>query len=331
MGGVGFARSATAHRGKPCGGRGGKGGDVYFKLDANKSSLNATASTARAESGMRGNTNLMDGKSGTDLYIPVPMGTCIVPCSAEIVEGRTKFIAEPIEAHVELTASKNLYLAARGGAGGKGNFSLGLNNNECEKGKIGETKRYILDLKTIADVGLVGAPNAGKSSFLSAVSNAHPKVAPYPFTTLNPFIGVVQFDDYSQFTVADIPGLIKGAHKNVGLGHAFLKHIMKSSIIGYVIDASLDEPWNDLQDLMSELEMFSPDLIKKRSFIIANKIDKGEKVVKNAAVLQLMFPALNIFPISAKHRIGIRQITNFLKTFICQSSNDTSTGCNLQL
>lgn len=320
-GGVGFFRSATTARGRPCGGNGGKGGDVWFRWDPGKNSLNSTPPVVRAENGKRGGTKNMLGKAGSDHVIEIPSGTSIIPCEIDTTNQKKRFIPIPNEPALELNEKTVQFMAARGGRGGKGNYALGLNNHEVEEGRIGQSKYFILDLKTIADVGLVGTPNAGKSSFLCAVSNAHPKVAPYPFTTLNPFVGVVQFPDFSQFTIADIPGLIKGAHQNIGLGHAFLKHIVKSNFIGYVIDASLSEPWNDLNDLRYELEMFDSTLINKKSFIIANKIDKGEKVFENVQQLQTRFPDMKVFPISARYSLGVTLVTNYLRSIICPPLN----------
>ncbi|CAG8637686.1 6032_t:CDS:2, partial [Acaulospora colombiana] len=192
--------------------------------------------------------------------------------------------------YLDLSVPDVQNIVASGGEGGKGNPHFVTNANRsptfASRGKEGQ-KRYLeLEVKTIADVGLVGLPNAGKSTFLSAVSNAHPKVAPYPFTTLNPFIGTVDFADRFQLTVADIPGLIKDAHKNVGLGHSFLRHIERSKVLVYVVDLTSDEPWEDLGVLMRELEQYKEGLTKKPSLLIANKADVTGKAKKNLPLLQ---------------------------------------------
>lgn len=194
---------------------------------------------------------------------------------------------------------------------------MGQNNHEHEKGGLGEERLFALDLKTIADVGLVGLPNAGKSSFLASVSNAHPKIAPYPFTTLNPYVGTIQYPDSSSITVADIPGLIRGAHMNIGLGHQFLKHVVKSRVLAFVIDFSRPDPMEDYGTLCHELNMFKAGLADRCRLIIANKIDLlAEKDSVIESVQTQLPPTIQIAPVSARLRLGITEATHELKQII---------------
>lgn len=215
-------------------------------------------------------------------------------------------------------------IVARGGRGGRGNFSYGMNNHSCELGQAGEERVIEIDLKTIADVGLVGYPNAGKSSFLSAVSNAHPKIAPYPFTTLNPYVGIIEFKDGGRISVADIPGIIEGAHDNKGLGHKFLKHIVKARILALVVDFAKNEPWNDVKILLNELERFQSGLGQKCSLIIANKADLIDapvllsriSITKELLYNDDILEKVEILPISALHGLAITRVTNHLRQLV---------------
>ncbi|RHZ82255.1 hypothetical protein Glove_110g68 [Diversispora epigaea] len=192
--------------------------------------------------------------------------------------------------NLDLSMSYTQYIVAHGGEGGKGNPHFATNVNRsptyASQGQPGEIRYLELEVKTIADVGLVGLPNAGKSTFLTAVSNAHPKIAPYPFTTLNPYIGTVDYFDRYQITIADIPGLIKGAHKNIGLGHSFLRHVERSKVLVYVIDLVTNEPWEDWKTLINELEQYNEGLTRRPSLIVANKADVTEKAKKNLKLLE---------------------------------------------
>lgn len=228
--------------------------------------------------------------------------------------------------NLDLSVPNAQYVVARGGLGGKGNPHFLTNANRspkyATKGQEGQVKYLELELKTIADAGLVGLPNAGKSTFLTAVSNAHPKVAPYPFTTLNPYIGTVDYSDRFQLTVADIPGLIQGAHKNVGLGHSFLRHIERSKVLVYVVDLSGNQPWNDWNILQNELEQYHSGLTKRPSLIVANKADITEKAKKNLPIFEAkvreMFKEQEIIivPVSAKYKKNIVKITTLLRQIV---------------
>ena len=251
----------------------------------------------------------------------------------------------------DMTEPKSEITVAAGTKGGKGNLAFFTSTNKAPRQRtFGDPPKpayLFLEIKTLADVGLVGFPNAGKSSFLKAVTNAHPKIAPYPFTTLNPyigkwfldtlcpflltdtpfplnflFLGTVEFRDFYQMTVADIPGLVKGAHKNLGLGHTFLRHIERSGALPYVIiilggilegAKTPREPWQDLEDLRYELEQFKPGLTQLPSVVVANKMDGNEELaMKNLEILQSKTD-LKIFPISAKKEQNIVAVTSYLR------------------
>lgn len=226
--------------------------------------------------------------------------------------------------HVDLLEPGQEVVLCRGGAGGYGNPHFLTNENRSPKfatrGRKGEERAFELELKTIADLGLVGLPNAGKSTLLGAISNAHPKQADYPFTTLHPFVGTVDYADRFQLTVADIPGLIKGAHKNIGLGHAFLRHVERAKILAYVIDLSNPAPWDDLQTLQDELEAYRAGLAKERaSLIVANKADQVQRRAKeNLAELQARYPDIPIVPVSARYEKNILKLTSTMRKMVEQ-------------
>lgn len=223
---------------------------------------------------------------------------------------------EPIE--VDLTEHAQEFVLCRGGQGGYGNPHFLTTENRSPKwatrGRKGETCEVELELKTIADIGLVGLPNAGKSTLLSAISNAHPKQANYAFTTLHPFVGTVDYADQFQLTVADIPGLIQGAHRNVGLGHAFLRHVERAKILVYVIDVSGPSPYDDLKTLQYELEAYRPGLTKRQSLIVANKADKVGTAKENLALLQRQVnKSIPIVPVSARYEKNVIKLTSVLR------------------
>ncbi|KAI9245146.1 obg family GTPase CgtA [Helicostylum pulchrum] len=219
---------------------------------------------------------------------------------------------------VDLTEDGQEIVLTRGGAGGYGNPYFLTTENRSPKwatrGRKGETKEVELELKTIADIGLVGLPNAGKSTLLGAISNAHPKQANYAFTTLHPFVGTVDYADQYQLTVADIPGLIRGAHRNVGLGHAFLRHVERAKLLVYVIDVSGPNPYEDLQTLQHELEAYRPGLTERQSLIVANKADKAGTAKDNLALLQSQVDkSIPIIPVSARYEKNVIKLTSVLR------------------
>ncbi|KAJ3021311.1 hypothetical protein HKX48_008787 [Thoreauomyces humboldtii] len=219
----------------------------------------------------------------------------------------------------DLTHHGERRLLARGGRGGHGNPHYQSSDIKgpaiAGKGQLGSTVWLELELKTIADAGLVGLPNAGKSTFLAAVSNAHPRIAPYPFTTLNPYVGTIDYPDFWTMTVADIPGLIEGAHRNIGLGHRFLRHVERNRMLVYVVDIAGVSPWEDLKVLKNELEMYKPGLTDKPSLIVANKADLGERARENLKILQGMTD-VPIVPVSAMEKKNITRATGLMREMV---------------
>ena len=269
---VSFRREKFIPKGGPDGGDGARGGHVILVADKNVSSLIGIfyAPHQRAEHGGPGKGKQLHGRNGKDNYVKIPCGT-------EIVDAETgETLADIVDDGEEL-------LLASGGKGGRGNCHWKTSTHQAPHehtdGTEGQQRTVRLQLKIVADVGLVGFPNAGKSSILGKISDAHPKVGAYPFTTLNPIIGTLEFEDYSKLTVADIPGLIEGAHDGVGLGHAFLRHIERAAALVYVLDmAGVDgrTPHDDYENLREELEYHDPELMNKPSVVVANKMDLPE-------------------------------------------------------
>lgn len=263
---VAWRREKYIPKGGPCGGNGGKGGSVVFEADAQVSSLDSyrNQTLARADGGGQGGPNNRKGKDGSDLILKVPLGTLIKDAqSGEILH--------------DFTTDKEQYEVCKGGRGGLGNtrFKSPTNRapNKCTPGKFGEESLVELELKLIADVGLVGFPNAGKSTLLTKLAPVNIKTAPYPFTTLRPNLGYYIGDDYQRILFADIPGIIDGAHANRGLGHEFLRHIERTKILLFVIDATAQDPAADLEILKGELKAYNPELLKKPMVVALNKVD----------------------------------------------------------
>jgi len=268
-GAVAFLREKFRPKGGPAGGDGGKGGDVIFVATKNKHTLYDLKfkKHLKAENGRPGGGKKKHGRKGKDLVVEVPVGTVVKDANTgEII--------------ADLTEDGQKAVIARGGKGGLGNAHFATPTRQAPrfatKGQKGEERWVILELKSIADVGLVGFPNAGKSTLINRLSNAKAEVAPYPFTTVKPNLGVVGFDDLYSFVIADIPGLIEGAHKGKGLGHEFLRHIERTKVLAYVLDVSdfrERDPLKAFEILRRELKEYSPDLLKKPQVVILNKID----------------------------------------------------------
>jgi GTPase len=262
-----FRREKYVPRGGPDGGDGGDGGDVVFTVDPRLNTLldYRYQQHINADHGEHGAKQRKSGKRGDDALIPVPPGTLIK-------DGETgEILADLLE-----TNQREIIL--KGGRGGRGNvhFATPINRTPERADLGGEgLERYLeLELKLIADVGLVGHPNAGKSTLLSRMSSAHPKIANYPFTTLQPNLGIVKYDTYESFVMADIPGLIEGAHTGKGLGIQFLRHVERTRILLFMIDVTSPNPQQDLAVLKNELKHFSPHLLEKPSLLVATKIDQ---------------------------------------------------------
>lgn len=291
--------------GGPSGGDGGNGGHVIFEADQQVKCLSNVNSLLKGESGEDGMSKDMAGKNGEHLIVKVPVGTLV----KDKLTGR-------LIADLDVNGSK--FLAARGGQGGKGNHYFLNNTNRhprvAEVGAQGESNRYTLELKCMAHSGLVGFPNAGKSTLLRAVSRAKPKVANYPFTTLNPMIGIIEYDDFEQLAIADLPGIIPGAHLNKGLGISFLRHIERCVCLFYVIDLTADDPYGQLECLMSELEHYKKGLSKRPHAIVANKIDSpGAELNLSHLKHRLGETQFKVIPVSAKYGTNLTQLLKYFR------------------
>lgn len=265
-GAVAFRREKYVPKGGPAGGNGGDGGSIIFEAHHNLHTLLDFRYQKKyiADDGERGGTSLKDGKNGKDLIVRVPVGTLIKD-------------QETGEIIFDLDEDGKQFVAAKGGLGGRGNANFATPTNRAPRyadpGRPGEERNVILELKLIADVGLVGYPNAGKSTLISAISAARPKIADYPFTTLVPNLGIVQYKEYQSFVVADIPGIIEGAHEGKGLGHQFLRHIERTKILLLMIDVMSENYQKDYDILMRELKEYSTVLADKKIIVGFSKTD----------------------------------------------------------
>lgn len=303
---VSFRREAHVPRGGPDGGHGGNGGSVYFVSDASVHSLAYFRfhPILKAKKGAPGEGNNRTGKRGTDLRLPVPVGTVV----------REEGLEAPL---FDFLLPGQAYLAAKGGKGGRGNASYATSTHqaprEWEPGRPGEERDLVLELKLIADVGLVGFPNAGKSTLISKISSARPLIADYPFTTLTPNLGVVDAGTTRSFVVADIPGLIEGANLGHGLGIRFLRHIERTKILVHLVDVSPytgRDPVHDYDVVMKELESFKPGLARRAQLLAANKVDLLGKDKSRLTGLKRLAARKKIpfFAISAIKGEGLRPL-----------------------
>ena len=265
---ISFRREKFVAKGGPNGGDGGKGGNVIAVGNENRNTLIAFRFNKlfKAKNGQHGQGSDMTGATAENIYLEMPLGTIIF----DITDGKHERVGEIVEHGQE-------FILAKGGNGGRGNARFKTPTNKAPRyakpGGNPELKELELELKLMADVGLVGFPNAGKSTLLSKVSDAHPKIADYRFTTLEPSLGVVQVSDYESFVMADIPGIIEGAHDGKGLGDQFLRHIQRTKTLLFLIDVNSNDPFNDYQTLKKELHLYDPYLDKKSHVIILSKID----------------------------------------------------------
>lgn len=299
-GSASFRREKYVPKGGPDGGDGGRGGSVYFVADPSTHGLTHFKGKKHfaAEAGGQGAQNLRHGKNGDDLKLHVPPGTQII----EIWHDGTEVLL------ADLTDDTTELRVARGGKGGKGNWHFRSATNQAptyrEFGTAGQQKTIRLELQFLADVGLVGLPNAGKSTLLSVISNARPKIADYPFTTLEPNLGSVDIHD-SHFVVADIPGLIEGAAEGKGLGHAFLKHILRTKVLVHLIAATEDDPESTYQTVAKELADYDQELLGKKEIVVMSKID----LLPEYAELHADFiKKHNVLPISAATHQGVKEL-----------------------
>ncbi len=314
---VSFRREKYIPKGGPDGGDGGDGGSVVLVADVNKDTLLDFSGRHhwKAKRGEAGMGKKMAGLSGDDLIIQVPPGTLVYDAEHQLLLA-------------DLDGPEKRVVVARGGKGGRGNWHFKNAVNQApryaEPGTEGQERRLKLELKLIADVGLVGMPNAGKSTLLRAISAARPKVADYPFTTLDPQLGIVELDADRRIVVADIPGLIEGAQHGAGLGHAFLKHIERTKIIVHLLDLyPMDDsdPAENYRTIRRELEAFSPALAQKREIIAANKMDLA---IDDEAIDKLRgdLPGRQIFPISGVSRQGVEKLLDVLWRILQEIKED---------
>ena len=288
----------------PDGGDGGHGGHVVFQADDNTRDLSRVKRRIVARYGGPGRNKNMHGKDAEHTVIKVPTGTLVRNREGELVG--------------DLDNPGSTFLAARGGSGGKGNHSFKTAVRQApevaECGAEGERFSYTLELRTMADIGLIGFPNAGKSTLLTAISRARPKIASYPFTTLNPHLGMVFYSDLTQLAVADLPGLIPGAHKNHGLGHDFLRHVQRCSVLVYVLDMASEDPWDQLEQLQYELEMYQSGLSSRPAAVLANKMDLEDSEEKYEMLAsKLKATDLELIPVSGRTGINLANMLLSIK------------------
>jgi len=324
-GSVSFRREKFVPKGGPDGGDGGRGGNVILQADRHVDNLVNLfyEPLIKAKNGGHGMGKKMSGRAGADKIVKVPVGTVVwleekeerPTSNVERPTSNSEQSALPV---TDLARDEQEFVLCRGGAGGKGNVHFKSSRNRAPRqyteGEEGEQGHFLLELRTIADAGLVGYPNAGKSTLLRKISAARPKVAAYPFTTLHPIVGVIEFPGYQRATVADIPGLIEGAHRGLGLGHEFLRHITRCRVLVFVVDTAGSEgrnPVEDLQNLRREIDLYDPNLSSRAWFVVANKMDlPGAK--ENLKALQERFPKLQILPTSAAKGEGIDDLKQVL-------------------
>ncbi|MBW2439436.1 MAG: GTPase ObgE [Deltaproteobacteria bacterium] len=314
---VSFRREKFIPRGGPDGGDGGKGGDVIFKSSSHRRTLYPFRFKRqfKAQNGSHGQGKQKTGKNGDDLIIEIPPGTLIID-------------EETNEIIKDFTQPDTTYIIAQGGRGGQGNSRFKTSTHRAPRfaqpGEPGKFLKLKLELKLLADVGLIGLPNAGKSTLISVISSATPKIADYPFTTLTPTLGVVQAGGGEPFVVADIPGLIEGAHQGVGLGTRFLRHIERTRVLVHLIDLSIIDPQNPLAEyetINQELASYSSQLTQKPQIVALNKMDiPGTK----AAAKAFLAAAKNreVIQISAATRKGVRELTAVMIKYLEDFNRD---------
>ena len=320
---VSFRREKYVAAGGPDGGDGGKGGDIYFIVDSDVNTLVDFRYKKKfmAEDGQRGEGGNRYGKSGADLYIKVPAGTVVKN-------------AENDRILADLTEVGEKCLIAKGGRGGRGNAKFATSTRQvpkfAEEGEEGESFELILELKLLADVGLVGFPNVGKSTILSIMTAAKPKIGNYQFTTLIPNLGVVKLDNGVDFVLADIPGLIEGAHTGAGLGHEFLRHVERTKVIIHVVDCSQSEGRDvikDFETINSELKLYNDKLAKRPQVVVANKMDlpnSEENFIRLKEVTDKL--GYELFPVSAVTQEGLKdvfyKVSEMLKNIIPEEKEE---------
>ncbi|MCF8104144.1 MAG: GTPase ObgE [Desulfohalobiaceae bacterium] len=312
---VSFRREKYIPRGGPDGGDGGKGGDVLLRVRSDKLTLYDMRLQKHyaAENGRPGKGQGKHGRSGKDLVLDVPAGTVVYEWAED---GSRSVLAD-------LSQEGQTVRVVRGGRGGKGNTHFKSSTMRtprfAQPGEAGEEKKLSLELKLIADVGLIGLPNAGKSTFLSRVSAARPEIGAYPFTTLTPKLGIVQDDQGQRMVIADIPGLIEGAHSGHGLGDQFLKHVQRTRLLIHLLsleDLSLDDPWAGFDLVNRELESSDPKLAEKKQIRVVNKIDLWPLEKLRELQKQAEIDNVPVFFISAEYSLGLEEVLRAAKNIV---------------
>ncbi|MDA8173466.1 MAG: GTPase ObgE [Nitrospiraceae bacterium] len=307
-GAVSFRREKYVPRGGPDGGDGGRGGHVIFRADPELSTLLDFKYQREyiAQKGQNGMKKKMHGKDGGDLIVRVPVGSVISD-------------AETGGLMADMDAPGKEFVAAKGGRGGQGNQHFATAVRQAPKfaqpGMPGEDKLVNIELKLLADVGLIGLPNAGKSTLLSVITTAKPKIADYPFTTLEPMLGVVKLEGFKSFVVADVPGLIEGAHRGVGLGFQFLRHVERTRILAHLVDVSVGQPGDPVQDLEKinrELGLHSPALMEKPQAVVASKADAADPEKLEKLKSYCDENNIDFFSISAVRKKGLGPLLKYL-------------------
>jgi GTP-binding protein len=337
---VSFRREKFVPKGGPDGGDGGRGGDVILRADRHVDNLSNLfyEPIIKGKNGSHGKGKKMAGRAGANKIVKIPVGTIVWRAEDEKsstsnsdksragVQQRTPdsdqsaihTLQSEMDLIVDLVRDGEEFVLCRGGEGGKGNVHFKSSRNRAPRqytdGEEGEQGYFLLELRTIADAGLVGYPNAGKSTLLRKLSAARPKVAAYPFTTLHPVVGVMELPGYLRATIADIPGLIEGAYRGLGLGHEFLRHITRCPILIFVVDVAGSEgrsPVEDLQNLRKEIDLYDPTLSSRPWLVVANKMDLPN-ANENLDTLRERFPKISILPISAANGEGIDTVKKAL-------------------
>jgi GTP-binding protein len=361
-GSASFRREKFVPKGGPDGGDGGRGGDIILRVDPNVDTLSQFfyEPIIKAKSGDRGQGKQCYGRSAKPVVLSVPAGTLVhrmrsaeggvqtepaatasatfydlekqpeseTETAPEIPNSESQNPQSAFDLIADLTQPGDEFVLCKGGEGGKGNlhFKSGRNRTprQFTEGEPGEEGNFYLELRKIADAGLIGYPNAGKSTLLGKISAAHPKVAPYPFTTLHPQIGIMEYPDWKRLTVCDVPGLIEGAHKNVGLGHKFLRHIQRCKILVLLLDmAGTDnrKPWDDYKQLLSELELYDPALLEKPRLVVANKMDEAV-AEKNLKEFKKKIKKVTLLPISAAFDQGMEKFRDTIRKEVKEAEED---------
>ena len=316
---VHFHRGKFRPKGGPDGGDGGNGGDVILRVDNSTDSLRTFFFNGKlhAEDGKLGGDSNKTGRSGEDSLFKVPPGL-LISRIVERFDEETGEVMEAMEVVADLTEVGQEYILCKGGRGGKGNQHYATSTHQAPReftpGQEGEEGTFYFELRSIADTGLVGLPNAGKSTLLSKLSAAKPKIANYPFTTLQPMVGVIEFGNFRRGTMADIPGLIEGAPQNIGLGHDFLRHIQRCRILVFVVDTAGSEgrdPVADIETLRTEIKLYDSAMAKRPWVIICNKMDLPE-AEEHYQHIKERFKRVRIFPISADEGTGLDKLRRYL-------------------